>query len=505
MSDNLPKIVRRSAQQIGAEEAALIYYLLSLHSTKPVSAKTGLQRLCAHYEADRRLPLSGPITREAIRDLVVVLFWHTDELVRRWAYKAAHWVARADDAYPLQERIRSEHNPENLTWGMAALISLANRGSVDAPTLTGRIEATPAMRLASRLFLKPAQLLLEKPLPLIKIDTPDSMLLKWGALLEGYGQAPDPLFEGNHPTGAYLEALTEHPDPEVAEYSVWARWKGKEYSLINLGVGLDHLQSLPGNVKRWAYRLLTKDASAVAANLDLMQEVAQSERDLRAREGLALGIRNLPLLALEPIVLDWYEERPEDDVRFPLIEHMAVNADLSADYAQEIVSVFDAARGDIPLRNRILAASVGTRVHPRLRSIEARDSLGHAASHYAQTEKGLFVTNVIVSGDGNSIGSISGNVFNSSVTAVRETKNVTVNEKDYLEQVLKFLGDADVRPSEKQVVASAVKAVAEVPSPENKNALIASLQSLATTSSSVVAVVEGVQKLVELGTALFGG
>lgn len=504
MSGSLPKIIRRSAPQITAEEAALIQYLISLHTLRPASAKGGLQRLCAHYEGGRRLPISGPVTRDTIRDLVIRLFWSTDTLVRRWSYKGARWVGRADDAHALKERMSSEDDGENLTWAMAALISLANKADVDAHNLSGRIDVTPAMRLASRLFVKPTELILVDPVPLVSVNTDDHMLLKWAALLEGYGQAPDPLFVGNHPTISSLEDLTLHPDHEVAEYSVWARWRGEGYSLANLGITLDRIQTLPGNVKRWAYRLLTKDPAAVVAHLELIQEIAETERDPKAREGLALGIRNLSLVELEPLILDWYEEVPEEDVRYPLLEHMAANADRSGDYENEAARVFQEARGDQPLRNRLLAASEGTALHRRLRAIDTRENFGTAVAEYVRTEKGLFMNTVNIYGSGNSIGSISGDVFNSSVSAVASMKDVRINEQKFLEDVLKFINDADIRPSEKVEVATAVKKVASDPSAENKKSLIASLQALATTSSSIVAVVEGVHKLCEVGSAIFG-
>lgn len=504
MSGSRPEIIRRAAPQIDAEEAALIHYLMRLHGQRPASAKAGLQRLCAHYEAGRRAPLTGPITRDVFRDLVIRLFWSTDILVRRWSFKAANWVCRADDCQALNERMSSEEDTENLTWAMAALLGLSQKREIDAHNVAGRIEITPAMRLASRLFIRKPQLILLEPMPLISINSDDFMLLKWASLLEGYGQAPGELFEGRHPTGASLEELTLHPDPEVAEYSVWARWRGEGYGFANLGIDVDRVQTLPGNVKRWAYRLITKEPSAALAHLDMLQEITETELDKRAREGLALGMRNLQLLELEPIVLDWYEGKPEDEVRFPLLEHMAANADHSGEYETETVKVFGEAQGDQPLRNRLLAASSGTRVNQLLRAIDRKERIGTAISDYAQNEKGLFMNTVNIYGDGNAIGSVSGDVFNSTVSAVASMKNVSVNEKEFLESVLKFIGEADIRPSEKVAVATAVKDITDNPSKENKLSLIGALQTLGATSGSIVAVVEGVNKLCELGKTVFG-
>jgi hypothetical protein len=54
-------------------------------------------------------------------------------MVRRWSYKAIAHIGRKADIKTLTERMRTEPDPENLTWIMSAIFSL----QADLPFVAG--------------------------------------------------------------------------------------------------------------------------------------------------------------------------------------------------------------------------------------------------------------------------------------------------------------------------------------------------------------------------------
>jgi class 3 adenylate cyclase len=85
---------------------------------------------------------------------------------------------------------------------------------------------------------------------------------------------------------------------------------------------------IASNARRWYYRMLTKNVADIGPNLDLVQQAIADESN-DAREGLALGLRELPIddsssivvSILAPMVADWYAQEESEHVCRSLRRH----------------------------------------------------------------------------------------------------------------------------------------------------------------------------------------
>ncbi len=201
---------------ISEEDENLIDILLRFPDWKEV--KSGLQFLCEKLEAKVILRNKGKISRD-----LTELIWRNEIEVRRWAYKA---IALIVDPHrhidPLVAKIKNgDPDPENMTWAMAALFSIADQSKIEALIANKSLPLEGTSILAANLYGHEKFSNLSHELPTVDINKADSMTLKWSCLLIGYDKAPDNLFHPNYENRTLLGELNSHDDAHVSEYSIW--------------------------------------------------------------------------------------------------------------------------------------------------------------------------------------------------------------------------------------------------------------------------------------------
>ena len=337
---------------IPAEEAGLIEYLIRLVQ-RPGDIKAGLQRLCQHLE-NGTWPQNEALFKRELRALIL----DGNISVRRWAYKGLALLGDVEDVRLLVERMPYETDPENLTWMMSAILGLSDSAQAMEVCRDAGVEFSTSMALAAYLYGENAWLRIGQDPPQVKIDAADPLTLKWCALLAGYGRAPENLMHPRIDNGELLGELNHYPQNEVAEYSVWALWRAPEFSRAQLKIPLHELLSKEENVRRWIYRLLTLDADFLEANADLFQQLT-ADKEVRAREGLALGIRDITVQGLRFHVMQWLNREQEPGIQELLLEHLATSPTMDKDLNDFLYRSYVQAAAGGGLRRRLRSAVSG--------------------------------------------------------------------------------------------------------------------------------------------------
>ena len=483
---------------IPADEAALIKYQIELIA-RPAIVKSGLQRLCSHLEAGRLLTDPGPL-----RNTIVGLVFTGSPLVRRWCYKALAYLGKPDDIVTLSEKMRTESDPENQTWIMSAIFSLSRAGTVLDVCREAGAEYSDAMALAALLYGKGAINRIGADLPKVNVDTADPLTLKWCALLAGYEKAPPNLLHPHYENRALLGALNAHDAAEVAEYSVWALWKSPEFTMDDLAIQPHQYLSQPENVRRWTNRLIAQTPSFLAANLDLFDDL-YDDAALKAREGLALGIRDVHIPELQPHVMQWYGQEIDTDLREIILEHMDVSDDGDTDLFDLLYDQYNRAEAEGSLRRRLRAAVSGRsgKLFQAFRSIDAASYvIGNSAALFAndQSQGSLLTmstnnTTFNIGRDLNAQNVAGGDMVAIANESVQQLKQEDAGVANVLEQIIALAREKGAFTAEQSTeLLVAVDAVAKEPSQENKGKLLDKMKALA----GVVSVASAATKLPEL-------
>ena len=481
---------------ISKDESDFIYFQL-LQNTESGEVKAGLQRLCAHYDHGRRL--ADPhkhrlVVRAHLLDVSII--------IRRWAYKAIARIGNRDDVATLISRMKEEGDIENQTWAMAATITLSRDRQVRQICLeTGLQEDLPFI-LAARLFAHERWLRSNNPPNSINIERAAPLTLKWASLLAGYGRAPPNLFHPHFENRILLGKLNSHSTPEVSEYSVWALWQHPGYQVDDLGIGLDSIERHPENVRRWINRLLTKGPEFFAGELDLFDDL-RHDRGMKAREGLALGLRELFVPEIDKHVLDWHDNESEEAVRDLLLEHMAYNADASADYGDIVEQYYQGAGPGSGVRKRLLSASARKPLYSSLRRIEIREQSANTDQIPMEgTTPTLIVgsvnvnnTNINAGRDITSQNLVVGKMIESANSAVQKIHASRTQEQATLTEILKFLASAnELGIEQRNNVAKAVESVANDGTPAAKRGLLDALRTMSAGAGLVASTTEQLSK-----------
>lgn len=470
---------------VSSEETALIKYQLEL-VTRPAVVKAGLQRLCAHLEAGLYLTDVGPF-----RNAIVGLMFTGEAMVRRWAYKALAHIGHKDDIRTLIDRMRTEQDPENLTWIMSAIFSLSKAATALEVCRETGAEYSDAMALASLLYGKDALQRIGADLPQVNVDTADALTLKWCALLAGYERAPPNLLHPRVANRALLGALNAHNASEVAEYSVWALWKSPEFSIADLQIPQHEFLNRPENVRRWTNRLIAKHPQFLLENLDLFDDLYDDEA-YKAREGLALGIRDVHAPELEPRVLRWFGKEPNADLKELLLEHMATSENGDAELFDLLYESYSKAEAEGGLRRRLRAAVAGRggKLFQAFNAVDAaRIMMAGSANLFGNEQPGIGAITV----NNNTI-NVGGNLTAQNVAggdlvaianeSVQQLKRRDADVAAVLEQIIALTKERDAFDKEQTaLLIAAVNAVAKEPTPANKGKLLDILKSLASTVS----------------------
>lgn len=176
--------MRASARRIISESESEFIRFQLVRRDSPREVKAGLQRLCTHYEAGRRL-----VDSHEHRQLVQALLGDPEIVIRRWALKAIAHVGLRGDLPRILACLHGERDLENQTWAMTAAIALGGEMSVGEVCAEAGVDETASLELAARLFAHNNWIRNNRLSLRINIEKADDLTLKWAALLSGYGRA----------------------------------------------------------------------------------------------------------------------------------------------------------------------------------------------------------------------------------------------------------------------------------------------------------------------------
>jgi hypothetical protein len=477
------------------EESDFIRFQITLKG-RPREVKAGLQRLCAHY--DRRSRLADPHEH---RLLVRALLWDELAIIRRWSYKTIAMIGERSDSYQLIQRLKTEIDLENQTWGIAAVIALSRDSELRKVCFETGFDYSVPLILAARLFAHQRWLQLNAEPPTINIEQAEPLTLKWAALLAGYGRAPTHLFHPAHENRVLLAKLNSHPVSEVSEYSVWTLWQHPTYEVQDLGISLHAVRGHPENVRRWINRLLTKNATFIGDNLDLFDDLRRDDA-ATAREGLALGLRQIYVAGLDDHVLDWHDDEPEELIRDLLLEHMAQGAENSLDYGDLVERSYKRGAQSSGIRQRLLAASRGQALYAALRRIDIAELAADRELALPQVQPligSMTVNNTTFRAGRDIVGQnlVGGDMIGSATQAVQHMVKSREQEQAILTDILRFLDSAKwVTEVDKEEATKVIESIANDGTLASKTGLLEVLKKIGAGATAIAGATDQVDRFI---------
>ena len=312
--------------------------------------KQGLQKLCdllerGHiFNSEERFELDSRLSKFERSPYI---------LVRRWLYKV---IGLYNDKYYLPlliGKLSTEDDLENQSWIVAALYRLTEGQNAYKLISKSEISSTT---LISAGYFQP-QLLPKRKENIIRIfDANEALSLKWFSLL--YGNSLPNFSIDKAKLKDFLTRLNLHDNNQVAEYSIWALHKSSEGSFADSLILPHQISAQAPNVRRWLYRLITKDKKSIGINYDLIKQSINSEKDISARDGLASGLGKF---AGEKQIVElysyWFSIEKNSFVRIQLLLNIAANAKTVPQYrkilSDEIQTPFDQISKQIAYNNFI--------------------------------------------------------------------------------------------------------------------------------------------------------
>ena len=287
-----------------------------IESDDPLRVRRGLQLLCALFE---KSALVGEQVRQKAQQLASRVMTSEDSRVRRWLYKLIGLIGDSTYKPFLMRRLeKTEEDPENQAWLVAALCAIEDLVIARGQIYRTDINASDSTVELATQYFGSAPSVWGKERLRSEMGRGDPLTLKWMSLRHGSREQGFQLESSS--ALDIIGELTGHEDPGVAEYATWSLASNSagqfKYSRIAPEALFDH----PANVRRWFYRLMTKDSSGFDTNLDFFREAPKREKDAAAREGLAQGLNGLDWSPeLDKIMLEWWEHERNFLVRMQLL------------------------------------------------------------------------------------------------------------------------------------------------------------------------------------------
>ena len=473
-------------------EAAYVQALLE--DLDPENKKSGLQRLCKLYRSGLSLRYPHPI-----RQILNALLYNESSKVRRWALSAIALAGKSSDnldsVIGCIERFRND--PEIVVAGVPALFGLVTPQQVGKLLKYRQVPLEGATLVASAQYSESHRRQLRRSK--INIERADALELRMGTLLVGMNKAPENLFDAKHLNRSIIGQLNGHDDELVAQYSVWAIAENPGFGVNDLTISLKNTESLRPNVRGWVYRLVAADDATASENVEYIVLGSQDESN-EAREGLAIGLRNVFFDGLDETTYRWLADEPIPRIRDRLLEHMAASAEKCPGYLTPVVEIY---RGsDRATQIRLEGAAQGTSTYSTLRRIAIateQTSLNLGGSNGVTT----MVVQNINTGGGN-IGAVTGQgpIIAESIQVVSQMKEGDPS-KQVLTELLKFIQNNVRDEGQKRLGAEAIKAAAASPSKLNMQKVLGWLQVLSQGSGYIDTASHSIGDLIHhVGTAI---
>lgn len=456
------------------------YLKAQIESSSPSRAKSALQTLCKLYRRGYRIP------REQLHALEVAvvgaLYTNADEKVRRWALNAIARIGRREHCLEgttvaLQ---RSNDSPEIAAAAVAAIHKLSNGEA--ASIIKGFDLLSPQTISLAALQHVDASEVDMSALPL-RVDSATVDDLKLGLILVGIDRAPPNLFHPRHDNGQLVKALGTHDDRVVSQYTVWAITENRRLGLADLGVDLRSIESQESNVKAWMFQLVAMTPESAAKHFDLIQ-LGMADRKPEVRAGLAVGLRETFVDALEPLMLDWANDEPDNDTHQLVLDHLVRQSGRSPSYREYVFQVYEAESPESETRRRIAANAAGTPLYRDLRRIDfnGQNDLFRGATN---------VTNINIQNlQGAAVAVGSGNAQNSgSSSNVYDGRTITSIQTE-LSKAERELHALEIDEALKKEALDDVKKAQTDPAPSNLHKVVATIHRIGKVAGVTGALIE---------------
>lgn len=493
---------------VSAEVAHVIE--LMLQSTDPEQVKAGLQRACEVFENGQAF--TNP---EFLRMGLAAHLRSPVTKVRRWAYKLVALLRDPEHIYLLEDALlRIEQDPENRGWAAAAYAGIADERRQEQ--LIDQIDDYwgTSLELAAKLYARgqPARAELN-----LQVWEKEPLARKWLCLLCGYAPGSPRTIDQRFGNLDLVRNSIVDSDREIIEYSIWAEHHHPDGSYRGLLRQPDQLLAHP-NVRRWLYRLLTKDSDAAVAHQDLLLEGMLEARETSdvAREGLALGFAKIYSNEFEIKTIEWFANETSYRVKLALVDNLALMANrydsavarevLVAEYSRQGPSsvlgakILSVSRSDWRLSSLQLSGNIPISL-PGTGDLFSSSSNGQQIIVNIHKEK-IMGNKIEQSGSNNSMaGVVAGDMYESTISALQHQTDQRFNElTPLIASFLKNINTSQIDETEKKTAFEAATAVAEAGGEEKKGKL-ATLKGvvrglLALPGMATDAIEDG-QKLVE--------
>ncbi|MCB1563866.1 MAG: hypothetical protein KDJ75_09855, partial [Alphaproteobacteria bacterium] len=399
------------------------------------------------------------------------LLQSSNKRVRRWAFNAIALMGQRNGRsfVPAVENAvkQSMDDPILLAYAVAALFSVTNDDVQTFKFLNDNgIPVEGALLVASARFSQECAADLSKRK--IDIDTADEAVLQNTAILVGVEKVPDGVFSDRHPYKAVIGKLNNHDDKLVQQYSVWAISENPHLTVSDLGIKIIDIESFPPNVKKWLYRLLASDTDNASQNRDILT-IGSNDDDVDIRQNLASGLAESYFPELEDIVLPWFADEKDEEIKSLLLEHMATFSGKSNEYENSVMVAYQAAGKESSQRMRLEAAAEQTEIYPKMKRV----ALQHEATFFSNGNVGgLFMSDnsttnqFIINGDGNQVSGVTQAKILKDVTIknVQEIEDTTLREP--LAELISTIEKSDAKDDVKAQAYNEINDLAKNPKPE---------------------------------------
>lgn len=354
-------VARKRYESISDQEAAYLSLLISEKSAD--SRKAALERISKLYRMNKRF--RNP---ERIVPLILYQFGHNAEKVRRWAFNALALVGSRDDVPAVVAALDQQRDdPDAFAAAIACLAALADEDQTRLLLKKNdlAVEGFVLLAAAQQNPVFSAELQRTR----INIDNADAADLRLATLLLGLRKAPENLLSAKFTNKQVIGELNFYNDRLVSQYSVWAAYEDRGMSISDLKILPKDFDSYHSGIRKYGYRLMTANKTTAKKNHEYIVHASEDRND-EAREGLAVGLRDVFFDGVEELVFDWFKDEASDPIRARLLEHMAVNAERAPVYRTPVLQNYERLPSGGIGRAQLDAAAAGTSLFQEMRRIE---------------------------------------------------------------------------------------------------------------------------------------
>lgn len=328
----------------------------AIESDDNARAKRALQTLCKLYRDGSRLL---PEDLHGIENTILgaLARSNADEKVRRWSLSALAQLGRPAVSWdPVLAAISKHQNePQVVSAAIAAAFRL-RPGAAEKELWSRDLVSPEFLAISAMQTLPPDKL--RNSMVTIDVERASATTLKLALILVGLNKAPPNLFDPNYDNRALVRELGKHEEPLVSQYSIWATAENPNLSTADLGIDPFGVDQYLTNIRSYIFRLYAAEPFWSKAQQELIER-ARDDDEVEARMGGAIGLRNTWFEGVEGVVRDWFDREISSDVRSYLLDHMVRQAPRSELYFQQVIEIFSSNRGNVRVREGMLAASSG--------------------------------------------------------------------------------------------------------------------------------------------------